>query len=134
MTDSPSVRIRHNQAIVAAAVIAFFGTMPLAGARWYLLPLLLVPLAVDRLGLACRHRRRPGRPAGTRAASGSATCPGPGSARSPPTNGAAAKARLVDGTVVALPAVRRSDLPALAAASGNPLPAPEPEPETEPAQ
>lgn len=133
MTDSPSVRIRHNQAIVAAAVIAFFGTMPLAGARWFLLPLLLVPLA------AIVWAWRTGTDADpdglrVRALVGQRHLPWSRISEIAADERGHGKARLVDGTVVALPAVRRGDLPALAAASGNPLPAPEPEPETEPAQ
>ncbi|MFX0593550.1 PH domain-containing protein [Melissospora conviva] len=126
MTDAPSVRIRHNQAIVAAAVIAFFGTMPLAGARWYLLPLLLVPLAVivwawragtdaDLDGLRVR------------ALLGSSLLPWSRISEVAADERGRGLARLVDGTVVPLPAVRRSDLPAIAAASGNPLPEPQPQ-------
>ncbi|MBQ1015766.1 PH domain-containing protein, partial [Micromonospora sp. M51] len=46
MSKPDTVRFRYNQAILVAAIIAFVGALPLANARAYLLPVLLVPLAV----------------------------------------------------------------------------------------
>ena len=42
----PSLRVRKSGALVVAALIAFVGTVPFAGARWQLAPVLLIPLAV----------------------------------------------------------------------------------------
>ena len=44
MRKKPVLRIRRSGALVIAALIAFVGTVPLAGARWALTPLLLIPL------------------------------------------------------------------------------------------
>jgi hypothetical protein len=44
------VKFRHNAAISVAALVAFFGALPLATVRWYLAPILLVPLAVGWWG------------------------------------------------------------------------------------
>jgi hypothetical protein len=44
------VKFRHNAAITIAALVAFFGAVPLATVRWYLAPVLLVPLAVGWWG------------------------------------------------------------------------------------
>ena len=46
MSKTSRLRFRHHQAIWVAAVIAFLGALPLATARWYLTPLLLVPVTV----------------------------------------------------------------------------------------
>ncbi len=40
------VRFRFNVAVPIAGVVAFLGALPLAAARWYLAPILLVPAAV----------------------------------------------------------------------------------------
>jgi hypothetical protein len=41
-----SQRFRYSAAITIAAVVAFFGTVPLATSRAYLLPLMLVPVII----------------------------------------------------------------------------------------
>ncbi|MGW5673384.1 PH domain-containing protein, partial [Micromonospora sp. NPDC003776] len=46
MNRADTVRFRHNQAILVAAIVAFIGALPLATARWWLLWVLLIPLAV----------------------------------------------------------------------------------------
>ncbi|MEV4638667.1 PH domain-containing protein [Actinoplanes sp. NPDC049548] len=46
MSRKPVLRVRKPGALVVAAVIAFVGTVPFAGARWQLAPILLIPLAV----------------------------------------------------------------------------------------
>jgi hypothetical protein len=40
----PALRIRRSGALVVAALIAFVSAVPLAGARWALTPILLIPL------------------------------------------------------------------------------------------
>ncbi|WP_430640898.1 PH domain-containing protein [Couchioplanes caeruleus] len=42
----PVLRVRKSGALVVAALTAFVGTVPFAGARWQLAPVLLIPLAV----------------------------------------------------------------------------------------
>jgi hypothetical protein len=41
----PLLRVRKTGALLVAAVIAFVGTVPLAGAGWEWTPVLLVPIA-----------------------------------------------------------------------------------------
>ncbi|MGW4502007.1 PH domain-containing protein [Micromonospora sp. NPDC004336] len=121
MSSSPTVSFRHNQAILAAAIIAFIGALPLAGARWYLLPVLLVPLAVGLWALragtdADANELRLRALLGQRRISWDRVvelAPGPRGR---------AVARLDDGQVVQLPAVRGSDLPRLVEATGQTLP------------
>jgi|SRR5947209_6289255 len=42
----PRVRFRHHAGIALAGVVATLGAIPLATARWYLTPILLVPAAI----------------------------------------------------------------------------------------
>jgi hypothetical protein len=44
--SKPLLRVRKTGALLVAAVIAFVGTVPIAGARWELTPILLIPIAV----------------------------------------------------------------------------------------
>jgi hypothetical protein len=46
MRSKPVLRVRRSGAVLVAALIAFVGAVPLAGARWALAPLLLIPLLV----------------------------------------------------------------------------------------
>ena len=45
MRSKPLLRVRKTGALMVASVIAFVGAIPLAGARWELTPILLIPLA-----------------------------------------------------------------------------------------
>ena len=42
----PLLRVRKTGALLVAAVIAFVSAVPVAGARWELTPILLVPVAI----------------------------------------------------------------------------------------
>jgi Bacterial PH domain len=125
-----TVRIRHNVAVPIAGAIAFVGAVPLASAffggtdgtpayAYAMLAILLVPLAVivwgwrsgtdaDPDGLRLRAL------AGTRRVPWSRV-------RALVPQGRRVVALLDDGRGVTLPAVTRSDLPRLVAASGSPL-------------
>lgn len=46
MRSKPLLRVRKTGALLVAAVIAFVGAVPIAGARWELTPILLIPAAV----------------------------------------------------------------------------------------
>lgn len=120
MSSTGTVRFRHSQAIWVAAVIAFFGALPLASAAWYLTPVLLIPLAIavwawrggteaDADGLRLRalvgQRRIPWSQVLELAAD----------------QRGRAVARLADGQVTHLPAVRASELPRLVTATGQKL-------------
>lgn len=120
MSTSRPIRFRHHQAAAAAAGLAIVCALPLAAARWYLLPLLLIPTAVavfawragtdaDDTGLRVR------------ALAGSRAIPWPQVAALGPDARGRAVALLTDGRAVTLPAVRAVDLPKLVAASGQPI-------------
>ncbi|MEU5525690.1 PH domain-containing protein [Micromonospora chersina] len=121
MSRADTVRFRYNQAILVAAIVAFIGALPLATARWWLLWVLLIPLALGvwawragtdadarelRLRALVGQRRVPW----TRVAELAADARG------------RAVARLDDGETLVLPAVRAADLPRLVSATGQELP------------
>ncbi|WP_341719448.1 PH domain-containing protein [Micromonospora sp. FIMYZ51] len=118
MARSDTVRFRHHQASLVAAIVATIGAVPLASARAYLLPVLLVPLAVaawawragtdaDADGLRLRALVGQRRIGWEQIAELGADPRG------------RAVAQLTDGQRLVLPAVRREDLPRLAAAAGR---------------
>ncbi|PZM94765.1 MAG: chemotaxis protein CheW [Actinobacteria bacterium] len=120
MSTSRTIRFRRHQAGVAAAGLAVVSALPLASARWYLLPVLLIPIAVmvwawrsgtdaDATGVRVR------------ALGGSRMIPWSQIAELAPDPKGRAVARLTDGRVMPLPAVRAVDLPMLVSASGQPL-------------
>ncbi len=121
MSSPDLVRFRHNQAIVVAAVIAFFGALPLAAARWYLLPVLLVPIVVGLWAWRAGTDADP-RELRLRAFTGQRRIGWDRVAELTADARGRVVARLDDGSEVPLPAVRRADLPRLVAATGQTLP------------
>ncbi|WP_430500412.1 PH domain-containing protein [Micromonospora trifolii] len=121
MSKPDTVRFRYNQAILVAAIIAFVGALPLANARDYLLPVLLVPLAVAvwawRAGTDADARELR-----IRALVGQRRIDWDQVLELTTDQRGRAVARLDDGRQVTLPAVREADLPRLVAATGQPLP------------
>ncbi|MGI5522980.1 PH domain-containing protein [Micromonospora sp. CA-259024] len=121
MSKPDTVRFRYNQAILVAAVIAFIGALPLANARAYLLPVLLVPLAVAlwawRAGTDADARGLR-----LRALAGQRRIDWDQVIELTTDQRARAVARLDDGQQVVLPAVRGADLPRLISATGQTLP------------
>lgn len=114
-----TVKFRHSSAIAIAALVGFFGAVPVATYRWYLTPILLVPLAVLVWGW------RAGTDADTRGVSVRALL---GTRRLPWSRitalvpaGQRVLAVLDGGASVRLPAVRPTDLPKVVAASGATL-------------
>ncbi|MEV4520115.1 PH domain-containing protein [Micromonospora sp. BL1] len=120
MSRADTVRFRHNQAILVAAIVAFIGALPLASARWWLLWVLLVPLAVAvwawRAGTDADARELR-----LRALVGQRRVPWDRVAELAGDARGRAVARLDDGEVVVLPAVRATDLPQLVAVTGQEL-------------
>jgi hypothetical protein len=113
------VKFRYNVGIAIAGLVAFFGAVPVATFRWYLTPILLVPLAVLVWGW------RAGTDADTNGLSVRALL---GSRRLPWSrvnalipDGRRVIARLDGGASVRLPAVTPADLPKLIGASGQEL-------------
>ena len=100
MSRKPVLRVRKSGALVVAALIAFVGTVPFAGARWELAPVLLIPLAI----LAWAWR------AGT-------------DVHADARNGISAL--LNDGRVLRLTGVTTANLPAVLAAGGQAVNTPE---------
>ncbi|PYC67478.1 chemotaxis protein CheW [Micromonospora arborensis] len=121
MSKPDTVRFRYNQAILVAAVIAFIGALPLANARGYLLPVLLVPLAVAlwawRAGTDADARELR-----VRALVGQRRINWDHVLELTTDQRGRAVARLDDGQQVNLPAVRSVDLPRLVSATGQALP------------
>ncbi|MGC4793532.1 PH domain-containing protein [Micromonospora saelicesensis] len=121
MSKPDTVRFRYNQAILVAAIIAFVGALPLANARDYLLPVLLVPLAVAvwawRAGTDADARELR-----IRALVGQRRIDWDQVLELTTDQRGRAVARLDDGRQVTLPAVRGTDLPQLVAATGQSLP------------
>jgi hypothetical protein len=111
----PMLRVRRSGAVVVAALIALVGTVPLAGARWQLTPILLIPL----LALIWAWR------AGTdvypdalrvRALFGSTTVPWARVAELGPDQQGRVSALLDNGNVIRLTGVTTANLPAVLAA------------------
>jgi hypothetical protein len=118
VTASVPLRFRQNGAILVAVLIAFVGTIPVAGANWALAPLFLVPLAiglwawrsgtdVDDAGLHVRALLGTRHIAWARVLELAADPRG------------RVSALLTDGHAIRLTAVRAGDLPALLRASGR---------------
>ncbi|MET8041773.1 PH domain-containing protein [Micromonospora sp. NPDC005215] len=121
MSKPDTVRFRYNQAILVASVIAFIAALPLANARLYLLPVLLVPLAVGvwawRAGTDADERELR-----VRALVGQRRLTWDRVVELTTDQRGRAVARLDDGQQVTLPAVRGEDLPRLISATGQTLP------------
>jgi Bacterial PH domain len=121
VTSARRTRFRYHAALAVAGVIALIGAIPAASAAPYLLPLLLVPLAVT--GWAWLAGTDAG-PDGlvVRALLGRRRIPWPAVSELGADARGRAYATLVDGRAVPLPAVTAADLPRLVAASGHRLP------------
>ncbi|HEX8627687.1 MAG TPA: PH domain-containing protein [Catenuloplanes sp.] len=120
MGSSATVRFRQHGALAVAAFIVFIGALPLAGLRWYLTPLLLLPLLGGlwawRSGTdADSHGLR------VRALVGQRSIPWTAVAELAADRRGRASALLTDGRVVRLSAVPAAGLPALISASGQQL-------------
>lgn len=114
-----TVKFRHNAAIVIAGLVALFGAVPVATVRWYLSPILLVPLAVMIWGWrAGTDANRDG--LSIRAMFGATRVPWERISGFVPVERRVV-AMLDGGNSVRLPAVSPADLPRLVAASGQEL-------------
>ncbi|SCE66597.1 PH domain-containing protein [Micromonospora mirobrigensis] len=121
MSRVDTLRFRHNQAILVAAIVAFIGALPLATARSYLLPVLLVPVAVAVWAWRAGTDADP-RELRLRALTGQRRIAWERVAELAADPRGRAVVRLDDGERLVLPAVRGSDLPRLVAVTGQPLP------------
>jgi hypothetical protein len=120
VSRADTIRFRHNQAILVAAIVAFLGALPLATARWWLLWVLLIPLAVAlwawRGGTDADSRELR-----LRALAGQRRIPWARVAELTADARGRAVVRLDDGELLVLPAVRADDLPRLISATGHEL-------------
>lgn len=121
VTGASKTKFRYHAALAVAGLIALIGAIPVASAAWYLLPILLVPLAVA--GWAWQAGTDAG-PDGlvVRALLGRRRIPWSSVAELGADARGRAYARLTDGKAVPLPAVTAADLPRLVTASGHQLP------------
>ncbi len=120
MTRVDTIRFRHNQAILVAAIVAFIGALPLATANWWLLWLLLIPLTVMVWAWRAGTDADP-RELRLRALAGQRRIPWERIAELTGDARGRGVARLDDGEVVTLPAVRADDLPRLVSVTGQDL-------------
>ncbi|MBO0869436.1 MAG: PH domain-containing protein [Micromonosporaceae bacterium] len=117
------MKFRYNTALPIAGLVALLGATPVAATRWYLAPLLLIPLAVTLWGIW----------AGTDAGPAGVTVRALLGRRRWSWEqidgflpvGRRVYARLSTGAMAPLPAVTTRDLPRLVSASGHDL-SPEP--------
>jgi hypothetical protein len=105
-------KFRYNAAIVIACVVAFFGAVPLAASRGYLLPILVIPVL---LGIWAWRAGTDATAAGlrVRALFGSRFIPWSDVAALIPSGPREVYAALDGGRRVRLPAVGAADLPRL---------------------
>jgi hypothetical protein len=113
------VKFRYNAGVAIAGLVAFFGATPVATYRWYLTPILLVPLAVTVWGWRAGTDADPDG-LSVRALFGSRRLPWSRVTALVP-DGRRVVAALDGGSSVRLPAVTPADLPKLVAASGQEL-------------
>jgi hypothetical protein len=114
-----TVKFRYNIGVAIAGLVAFFGAVPVATYRWYLTPILLVPLAVLVWGWrAGTDADRDG--VSVRALLGAHRLPWSRITGLVP-DGRRVVAMLDGGGSLRLPAVTPADLPKLVRASGQEL-------------
>ena len=121
-----TVKFRYNAGIAIAGLVAFFGAIPVATFRWYLTPIMLVPLAVMVWGWRAGTDAGPGG-VSARALFGARRVPWSRIAGLVP-QGRRVVATLDGGGYLRLPAVTPADLPKLIRASGQDMVGPDPAP------
>jgi PH (Pleckstrin Homology) domain-containing protein len=114
----PALRVRKSGALLVAAVIALVGTLPVAGARWSLAPIILIPLAVLVWALRAGTDVYPDR-LRVRALFGSTTVRWDEVAELAPDERGRVSALLVNGHVLRLTGVTTTNLPAVLTAAGQ---------------
>ena len=117
------LRVRRSGALLVAALIAFVGTVPLAGARWSLSPVLLIPLLAGVWAWRAGTDVYPGA-LRVRALFGSTKVPWERVAELAPDRQGRVSALLDNGNVIRLTGVTTANLPAVIAAGGQKLSVP----------
>ncbi len=111
----PVLRVRKTGALLVAAVIAFAGAIPIAGTRWELTPIVLIPIAVFAWALRAGTDVYPDE-LRVRALFGSTRVPWASIAELAPDERGQVSALLVNGHVLRLTGVTRTNLPKVLAA------------------
>ena len=125
MSQKPALRVRKSGAVLVAALIAFVGAVPLAGARWELTPILLVPVVVGIWAWRAGTDVFPDR-LKVRALVGSTVIPWARVAELAPDSRNRIAALLDNGNVIRLTGVTTANLPAVLKAAGQPVSTPPP--------
>jgi hypothetical protein len=125
VSQKPALRLRKSGALLVAALIAFVSTVPLAGARWELTPLLLIPFAVGVWAWRAGTDVFPDR-LRVRALFGSTEIPWSRIAEMAPDERGRVSALLDTGTVIRLTGVTAANLPAVLSAGGQQISTPPP--------
>lgn len=125
MSQKPALRVRKSGALLVAALIAFVGALPLAGARWELTPVLLVPIVVGVWAWRAGTDVYPDR-LKVRALAGSTEIPWARVTELAPDPRGRVAALLDNGSVLQLTGVTRSNLPAVLKAAGQSISSPPP--------
>jgi hypothetical protein len=121
--NKPVLRVRRSGALVVAALIALVGTVPLAGAKWALTPVLLIPLLVLIWAWRAGTDVFPDR-LRVRAMFGSTTVPWARVAEFAPDAHKRVSALLDNGNMIRLTGVTTDNLPRVLAAGGQELSSP----------
>jgi hypothetical protein len=116
--NKPVLRVRRSGALVVAALIALVGTIPLAGAKVSLTPILLIPLLVLVWAWRAGTDVYPDR-LRVRALFGSTTVPWDRIVELAPGQGRQVSALLDNGNVIRLSGVTADNLPRVVAAGGK---------------
>jgi Bacterial PH domain len=121
VTGASKIKFRYPAAIAVAGLITLIGAIPVASAAWYLLPILLIPLAVTVWAWLAGTDADPDGLV-VRALLGRRRIPWPSVAELSADARGRAYVTLAEGAAVPLPAVTANDLPRLVAASGHQAP------------
>jgi hypothetical protein len=125
VSQKPALRVRKSGALLVAALIAFVGTVPLAGARWELTPVLLIPLVIGVWAFRAGTDVFPDR-LRVRALIGSTVIPWSQVRELAPDARGRVAALLDTGGVIRLTGVTTGNLPAVLRAGGQQVSSPPP--------
>jgi hypothetical protein len=120
VSRKPALRVRKPGALFVAALIAFVGTVPFAGASWQLVPIMLIPLAILFWVLRAGTDVSPDG-LRVRALFGSTVIPWSRIDQLAPDPRGRVSALLTDGKMIRLTGVTTANLPAVIAAGGQQL-------------
>jgi Bacterial PH domain len=116
--NKPALRVRRSGAAFVAALIAFVGTVPLAGVSWALAPILLIPLLAAVWAWRAGTDVYPDR-LKIRALVGSTTVPWERISELAPDRHEQVSALLDNGNVIRLTGVTLANLPVVLKAAGR---------------